>query len=256
MTYSSLDIVIEKLKASPRVKGIFLTGSISALKPESDLDVVIILDKNTEQIKSLYTTIEGRFADIFFFGQEFLEQLDIEKEISGNSLAAIFLNWLDKAKIVYDPKRILENLRSKKLSSKIFVPDYEKRQAWVNVNYNFIAAKRYFTAVAPLYRSALELRLMYSVMELVTAYFTFRDIPWRGEKTAVGYFQHADPDYFSIFNDYLASTTSEERMRSYEALFKKTLFRDYQQWPQEFSIAVSLQPKKDILIKSLEYFWS
>jgi len=56
--YASLEKLIEKLKTSPRVKGIFSTGTTATrMNPSSDIDLIVVLDKNTENIKSVYTSL-------------------------------------------------------------------------------------------------------------------------------------------------------------------------------------------------------
>lgn len=72
--YLSLAILIKKLKTSPRVRGIFTTGTTaSKLIPYSDIDLVIILDKNREGIKSVFTIIENHFSDIYFLMLSFIK---------------------------------------------------------------------------------------------------------------------------------------------------------------------------------------
>ena len=57
MKSTSLTNLIEKLKLSPRVKGVFSAGTTATkLTPSSDIDLIIIIDKNSEEIKSIFTT--------------------------------------------------------------------------------------------------------------------------------------------------------------------------------------------------------
>ena len=91
MKYPSLAKLMEELKSSPRVRGIFVTGTTaSGLSPSSDIDLVVILDENKEKIRSVYTTVEGHFSDIFFFDVDFLKQL----QGKGNVLANDFEHHL------------------------------------------------------------------------------------------------------------------------------------------------------------------
>jgi len=254
--YPSLKKLIEKLKTSPRVKGIFSTGTTATqMNPSSDIDFVVILDKNTEDIKSVYTTIENRFSDIFFFDVNFLNQLKSKNEVSGNNFDGMFLEWLKKGKIEYDPENLLLDLKNKieEDPPRQKVTDLEKRDFWVKTNYNFIANSRYYKSNDALYHQALELRLLYSIIELITAYFSFHDIPWRGEKDALKYLEKNDPEFLTTFQKYSESDTLDEKMDYYTKLFNKIFFGEYQKWEEDFIIPISQKNEHD---KNLLAFWT
>lgn len=255
MNYLSLSNLIEKLKSSPRVKGVFSTGTTATkMNPSSDIDFVVVLDKNSEEIKSVYTMIENRFSDIFFFDTDFLNQLKDKNEVSGNNFEGMFSEWLKNGKIEYDPENLLSSLKSKieKTSPIQKVADSEKRDFWVKTNYNFIANTRYYNSQDELYHKALELRLLYSVIELITAYFSFRGIPWRGEKAAVKYLEQNDTDFLSVFQEYSKGNSLEQKMKYYKELFNKIFFGDYQKWEEGFIIPIS---QKNGYEKQLSDFW-
>lgn len=240
---------------SPRVKGIFSTGTTATkMNPSSDIDLVIVLDKNSEEIKSIYTTIEDRFSDIFFFDIDFLDQLKDKEEVSATNFDGMFLEWLKNGKIEYDPESLLSNLKSKieKTPPVQKVANLEKRDFWIKTNYNFIANSRYYNSSDMLYHKALEFRLLYSVIELITAYFSFRGIPWRGEKAAIKYFEQNDPSFLSIFQKYAESNDLNERMKHYQDLFDKTFFGEYQKWENNFVIPIAQKNGYD---KNLLDFW-
>ena len=70
-----LSQIIKKLGKHQDVDGVFVTGSQGDdYKPYSDIDLVIILNDNHHKISSLYTWIDEKFADIFFFDQPDLEE--------------------------------------------------------------------------------------------------------------------------------------------------------------------------------------
>ena len=218
--------------------------------------MIIILDKNSEDIKSIYTTVENRFADIFFFDVDFLNQLKEKGEVLGNNFSGIFFSWLAKGKIEYDPESILADFKSKigeNLPTQK-ITDSEKRDVWIKTNYNFICNKRYYNSTNDLYHKALELRLLYSVIELITTYFSFRNIPWRGEKNAVKYFEQNDPDFYSVFQEYSKSHSLEQKMKYYEALFNKIFFGEYRKWEEDFVVPIS--NKQNVNDKKLEEFWN
>ena len=255
MRYSSLADLIEKIKSSPRVRGIFATGTTaSKLTPSSDIDLVVVLDKNHEKIKSVYTTIEGHFSDILFFDIDFLNQLKNKREVSGNNFEGTFLEWLAGGKIEYDPENLLSALKSKIDENPPFqkIMDSEKGDFWIKINYNYIANLRYYSG-DELYKKALEIRLLYSVIELITAYFSFRDIPWRGEKAAIKYLEQNDRELLSFFEAYSKSNSLEDKMKYYGELFNRSFFGGYQRWENDFIVTVSNQNQYD---QKLISFWN
>lgn len=215
---------------------------------------MLILDANTIGLKSIYTVIDGHFADIFFFDVAFVKQIGTEKNISAVEMTGMFVTWLEKGKIEYDPDGILQNAsdRMEQNPIRLTVTEQERRDAWVKMNYNFIANTRYFQSGDPLYHQALQIRLAYSAVELITAYFSFRDVPWRGEKSAVEYLQQHDPDYLQIFQAYTSSTDLEQKMQSYRELFGRTLHGVYQRWDENFMVPMSTKHQYD---PSLVRFW-
>jgi predicted nucleotidyltransferase len=222
MPYKSLASLQEKLKSSPRVKGVFTTGSTaSKLTPYSDIDLVVILDKNTEGLKAVYTTIEQHFSDIFFFDVDFLDKVKEMREIPANGFEGMFVNWLLNGRIEYDPDDLLASLKKDAQKTKLVVPDSEIQDVLVRINYNLIANRRYFTSDDPTYHSALELRLLYSIIELVTAYFTLRGKPWQGEKEAIKFFSNNDPGYRELLFTCMRSTSLQEKMRVMKLSSKK-----------------------------------
>ena len=254
--YLSLEKLLVKLKTSPRVRGIFLTGSTATkMSPSSDIDFVVILDRNTENIDKIYTTIENRFSDIFFFDVDFLNRLNDTSDVSGNTVDGMFIDWLLKGKIEYDPENLLSSFKSKITETPPVqkVADSEKRDFWAKTNYNFIANSRYYNSNNKLYHQALEIRLLYCVIELISAYFSFRAIPWRGEKAAVKYLEQNDPEFLATFQQYSASNTLDEKFKYYGQLFNKTFYGEYQKWKEDFVIPISQKNGYDI---SLADFWN
>jgi hypothetical protein len=256
MKHTSLQNLIEKIKSSKRVRGIFTTGSTSTkMNPSSDIDLIILLDKNPENIKSIYTIIEKRFSDVFFFDINFVKKLKNKRKVSGNSFDGIFLGWVAQGRIEYDPENILFAIKKKVNKNKIlqYITDLEKKDFWVKINYNFITNLRYYNSKDIIYHQALEFRLLYSTIELITAYFSFRNIPWRGEKAVVKYFKQNDPDFLVIFQKYCQSSTLDDKMKYYIKLFNKSFFGKYQKWKENFIIPISYKNGYD---RNLLKFWN
>ncbi len=255
MSYESLPKLLEKLKSSPRVKGLFTTGSTaSRLAPYSDIDLVVILDKNAEELRAVYTTIEKHFSDIFFFDVEFLDKVKKMNKVPANSFEGMLLSWLMKGRIEHDPDGLLTNLKKIATSTKLVIPSSEKAEVLTRINYGLIANRRYLSSDDAAYHAALELRLLYSVIELVTAYFTLRDIPWRGEKDAIQFLAVHDPEYRDLLFACMRSISLKEKMRGYEVLFQKTVTDPEQIWKADFVVPVP-QDRNAADMKSLLEFW-
>ena len=109
------------------MKGIFYWHNRDILTLSSDIDLIVIIDKNSEEIKSIFTTIENRFADIYFFDIDFLNQLKIRVKFLEIILTEFF-GMVEKRKIEYDPENLLSNLKDKigETSPKQKIDDSEK----------------------------------------------------------------------------------------------------------------------------------
>lgn len=251
-----LNKLIQRLKKSSRVRGVFTAGTTAKeMNLSSDIDLVIILDKNKEKIRSIYTNIGSRFADIFFFDIAFLTELKNKRKIFASSFEGMFINWLVNGKIEYDPGGLL-SLAKKELKKNFSVQkisELEKNNFYVRVNYNFIANKRYYDSRSRLYHKALEIRLLYSVSEIVVAYFYFRNIPWRGEKAAIEYFEKHDARFLKEFLRYSASNSLDDKMQCYVALFRRVFSGKYKRWKKDFVVGLTVDNHYD---QKFSNFWS
>ena len=202
---TSLTQTIEKLKENSEVDAVFLTGSHSNnnSNSHSDIDLVVILKDNRHHLRSLYQWIDGVFADIFFFDQSDLARIASATEVDWNSTDGILVSWLQRASIQFDHSGSLTKLKAQVVDlTQTGVIRADKRSFWQKINYNLVANQRYFASPDPLYHEALNLRLLYSVMELVCGYLAWRDIPWRGEKQAIAYLQDKALDFYELFRRY------------------------------------------------------
>lgn len=248
MSCANLQSVLDHLSHVPEVNGVFTTGTTaSGLGPSSDIDIVVILEKNDAGIKSAYTMIEHRFADLFFFDVDFVKKVMQLTEVPANGFEGMFITWLEKGKIQKDESGLLAQLKAHvgTKSHLMHIALEEKQDSWFRMNYNFIANQRYFDSEDDLYHSALEIRLLYSVTELIVAYFTLRGIPWRGEKEAIKYFAANDEQMLKIFTDYTKSQSLADRFHVYQDLFRAVLYGDFQAWDKEFLIVKDEKNRMD-----------
>ena len=217
-----MDKVIEKLKSDPQVNAVFITGSVSVghKKSYSDIDLVVILNENKDNLYCLYKYTEDIFTEVFFFDLNDLERMRSLKSIPSDNFDAIFIDWLKKSDIIFDKSGALVDLKSKLVDIELFnVSDKSKLGYWQRINHNYITDKRYFDSGEDLYLTALEVKLFYSMEQVICSYFAFRDLPWRGEKNAVLYLRENDKDFYELFEKYIKSSKVDERFRTYSDMF-------------------------------------
>jgi predicted nucleotidyltransferase len=234
----SLEKIIQGLQNSDEVDAVFLTGSLGRkeAKSYSDIDLVVILKENTLGLYSLYRWIDNTFADIFFF-----DLADIK-----NATDTLLSHWLKNADIRFDKSGATTELKMKANASDraITVSIKEKQNFWQKINYNFVANKRYFESNNQLYHEALDLRLLYSTIEVICGYFALRDIPWRGEKNAVTVLAINHPDFYDLFKKYSASQSLKDRFLYYSQMVALVFTEEYRRWTAADRILV----KKDLSI--------
>ena len=241
----SLGNIITHLNSSKDIDAVFITGSLGNknAKPYSDIDLVIVLKKNKFNLYSLYRWIDEIFADIFFFDLGDIHKISTRESDDANSPEGSFVAWLKKADIQFDKSGTITKLKKKldTIDQANIVSIKDKESFWQKINYNSIANKRYFESNDLLYHQALELRLLYSVIEAICGYLALRDIPWRGEKNAVIYLSAHHPNFYALFQKYSTTSSLKDRFDYYSQMVDLVFTEKYIKW----SIADTVLIKKD-----------
>lgn len=259
-----LQNIIKSLEKNELVDACFLTGSYGnhSATESSDIDVIIILKENKESIESIFTWIDGVFADIYFFDLNNLKKiqevscLPSEFAEAEHKMVTLLYNWSKKADVQFDKSGVLTQVIQ--LQREVKINDEKKYRSWLEVNYNFEANTRYFNSGKSLYKEALEMRLLYSVIGVICAYFDFKDQDWQGEKNAVMYLKNNDQAFYGLFVAYTKSTDLESRF-NYYAMMVDVVFgidKKYSKWKREEIIA---KPKHGQLVGNdgdLVTFWN
>lgn len=231
---TQLQRIIETLQTKTAVDAVLLTGSYGEKnRPYSDIDLVIILAENTVNIKALYTWLDGTFADIFFFDTKDIETLFESTSMAANDaklLGSLYV-WTKKGAIQFDKTGKLTQLQAKDL--RLAVSSEQQAEAWNGINYNYEANTRYFNSGEAAYYAALELRLLYSVPQLITGYFAFRGLPWEGEKLALAFLQEEEPDLYREFFEFAQSSSVEEKFAHYCTMVKMVVTPDFPLWTRQ-----------------------
>lgn len=259
----SLETIIKNLSQKPEVDAVFLTGSLGneTHTSDSDIDLIIILKENNLAIESVFTWIDGVFADVYFFDQSNIKNLieskfmTSESDEVSNKMNHLLYAWIKKGEIKFDHSGALTKLKSidKEFAS---ISEEKKWNLWVNVNYNFEANTRYFNAKDTKYHEALEMRLLYSVSQVIGAYFDFVNEQWKGEKMSIKYFKENDMNFYNTFIKYTKASNLSDRFTAYSSMVHRVfeLNPQYKLWGKDEVIPKS-QKRGFEVDKQLVTFW-
>jgi len=254
---TQLKQIIEKLKNNDKVDCVFFFGSRGKKdhKLHSDIDLAVILKRNEKDIKSVYTFIDGTFAEIFFFDLSDIKKLKKGGEINPRVSFGVLTTWLQNADIQFDKSGTVSSFIRQRNNIFLKVPYSDAYKQWETSNYNYFSNKRYFDSNDPLYHEALEIRLFYCVAELITDYFLLRNIPWRGEKNAILWFKKNDPGYYKIFKAYIQASDLKERFNLYSKMFHRVFPNEYKIWNKNSLIVRSYKEFTEDTLKGLTKYW-
>ena len=228
---ASLEAVTARLTAQTAVAGILYIGSTGQehFHAASDYDLLLLVDNRPVPIQYLITTIAGRLSDIIIITVDELETR-LQQE-------SALVNWLGQGEIVYDRDRLLATARAH-----LPAPGEVSRTAPITklnhlngINYNLRQNERMWRQPEPTYQHALAIRLLYSVSDILVAYFALRDLPWQGEKEAIHHWQRTDPSFWRLLDQYLHSATLEEQMPLYRRLAAAAVAPAGPLWPADAS---------------------
>ncbi len=242
------DAVVEALQKNAGVEAAFFTGShgTNSQSNNSDIDLVVIFQKNTDNLRSVYTWIDGMFADVFFFDHEDLKRIQETSVTPANSMDGILITWLSKATVAFDKDGLTTALaQDKELSKRLHLTDQEKRDWWQQINYNLVTNTRYFNANTPTYKEALGLRLLYCTAFLVNGYLALRDIPWRGEKEAFAYMKEDGQAFLAAYEQYQAARSIEDKFAAYKTMAEHVFPNEYAVWTTDSVVVNGKEGTRD-----------
>ncbi|MEE4195171.1 MAG: hypothetical protein V2J07_08235, partial [Anaerolineae bacterium] len=168
--------------------------------------------------------IDQQLGDIYFFSSEEVKNLLHCRKVDADTTLHKLLDWVRSGRILFDPEGCLAQLRD--MPREELVVNHSgspAHQAWFGINFNFAHNRRYFNSGDERYRQALEIRLLYCLMDLLTGYFVLRELPWRGEKAAIVYLQDNDPDYLTLFLQAIRQSDLAQKFHDYAALVAQTM---------------------------------
>lgn len=216
-----LDEVIARLSRKPAVDGIMVMGSggNGDLHPASDYDLFVVLNDMPSPLYLVATEIDHRLAEIYFASAEKLEGfLSAEPPLHPVDIDAAVIRWLQTGRIAFDRSGLLSRAQDRFRQREWqdwFEPQTgpQLHQTWFSVNYNLVQTQRMLASPDPVYATAVDLRLLYTVVEVWQAYFRLRGLPSLGEKHDIRYLARTDPEYLDLFRCCLSEP---DRARKFE----------------------------------------
>ena len=242
----TLSQVIARLSRREIVDGLIVIGSASKdeLTPASDYDLVIVLSDMLLPLHVGLTAIDRRLTDLLFVATAEIEQiLALDGPVDGEAWIGRIVRWLQAGTILLDRSGYLDRARQKVQVGQWVLPADEDRIRciWSSINFNVRHNRIMLASTDPIYRQALDARMLYSVFEVFCAYFHVRGLLWEGEKAAVRYLTEHDPKYLELFNQCLAETEQAHKVESYEQLAALALAPFGGLCPQD-ATAIGLKP--------------
>ena len=224
----TLDALVAHLVKQEAISGILFMGTTgtAALTPTSDYDLLLVFAALPVPLRMVTTWVDDRLTEIYCTTVQAVERVaaDPTSFVEGSD-EGILLTWLREGHVVHDRDQILAAAQARARQKPRPTPGSATDIAEVRrgISYNVAQLHRYLGSDDPVSQVVVDLRLLYSLFEVVFHYFPVRHLPWRGEKTAVRYWQEHDPDYLALLQDYLAEGDRRRKAELYEDLAQRTL---------------------------------
>jgi hypothetical protein len=227
-TARTLDELIDRLAAQEVVSGILLMGTTGTaeLTPTSDYDLLLVFTALPAPLRMVTTRVDGRLTEVYCTTCEAVERVaTTSASWAEGSEEGALATWLREGRIVHDRDRRLATAqeRVRREPPPTSATDREAYEAQRKVAYNMAQLQRYLATDDPIFDVVVDLRLLYSLFEVIFHYFTVRRLPWRGEKAAVRYWAEHDPHYLDALRRCLAEPDRQRKAELYEELARRTL---------------------------------
>jgi hypothetical protein len=215
---------IIRISRHETVEGLIEVGSSSGpgLTPASDYDLILVLSCMRVPLHVALTYIAGRVTDVIFYPAAAIARI-LEAESlqdAADAMEGKLIRWLQSGLVVFDRSGRLGRAQEKVRNGQWLrmATDSELYATWFHINYNVTQTRRMLVSTDPVYQTAIDIRLLYTLADLWTAYFRVRRLPWEGEKGAVRYLEVHDAHFLALFRRCLAETDRVHRAALYEQL--------------------------------------
>jgi predicted nucleotidyltransferase len=237
----TLDEVIGMLASQDRVEGVLLMGSAvcGEVGPASDYDMVVVLSELPDSLHSGLVYVDGRLTDLFFVAvQDVVMLLEDPEPVAAASWPGLLVRWLTTGRIAFDRSGHLESARRAVRDAALLQPTTpgDAYSTWYKINYDLRHNKRMLNSDDPVYLLAVDIRLLYSLADVLVGYFTLRGLLWQGEKKAIRYWSAHDPNFVALFQAYSAETDRGRKLHLYEQMAALTTEPLGGLWPANASM--------------------
>lgn len=251
--------VLDRLRQQPAVDGLLLVGSAAhgQLTANSDYDLLIVLAEAALEVRVGLTVIDERLADLLFASVAELDELLASATVSAESWLGRIALWCESGTVLFDRGGRLTAVQHKVAQPGwISAPEPHSSYAmWFSINYNLLQTERLHRSTDPVYQQAVEMRLLYSVSDLLTGYFGLRGLVWPGEKAAVRYWQAHDPAYLALCTAYHAAEQAM-RLACYARLAAYTVAPAGGLWPEAATAFRLAQNENHRTLAQMQDFWA
>ena len=189
--------------------------------PVSDIDLLLVVDEAHANLRSGVTCIGGRMGDLLFATTgEISEIANAESALDAATWIGMLASHLERADILLDRHGALAmaqaQIRRCELASSA-EPGAAYR-AWNKINYDRQHNRRMLESDDPDYAAALDVRLLYGLVDVFTGYFATRGLRWQGEKAAARYLREHDPEFLALFQQAHSENDRRAKFGLYERL--------------------------------------
>lgn len=225
----TLTQVVTRLEGNEVVDGIVLIGSTGTelLSPASDYDLIVVLAEMPAPLHVALTYIDQRLTDIIFVSVAAIERILTHEQLLDDvdTMEGKLIRWLQAGQIAFDRSGRLQRAQRKVQTGQWLRTANASAMyaAWFSINYNVQQTRRMCASDDPVYLTAVDFRLLYSLAELGVMYFRVRRLPWEGEKKAIRYLAVHDPNYLELFRKCLTETDRRRKVQLYIDLAELTL---------------------------------
>lgn len=224
---ATLDDVVRRLGTHPDVEGAALGGSgqDSTLTGPSDIDLLIVVVEKWSNLRVGVTWIEGRMGDLLFATTNEIES------VSNADLALGINGWVRRVAAFLASARILVDQGERLVRAQRAARQWPEEspgpfsgdayRAWHKINYDRQHNRRMLASDDPDYVTALDVRLLYGLGDVLTGYFAIRSQHWEGEKAAIRRLREHDPAFLELFKRCLADQDRHAKFALYEQLCRE-----------------------------------